>query len=253
MGFLRGIGKFLGSTIFTTFLVFAVLMMEMTSFTSHDNFKTLVSGLLENQFSAISESDLATLQSLLSFQCLQAESVKVPLSEGPPVTLKCSDIKNSDKSQLLDLITASLADSLYYKEFDCSFIDCITQGNQQNLLVVATNEGNQFYRNLQMYMWIGTGAGLALLLVSVGTWAGRLKGVGFNLLFIGLPFLLLGYVQSSLTSYLPVGLESSVKPVIDSLLSSIKNKFIIISVVGAVSLVGGYALAFYLSRRVKKK
>ena len=254
MGFLRGMGKFLGSIIFTTLLVVAVLLMEIVDFTSYDNFKSLAGGIFEKQlFSAISEQELEDLHSALLFQCSQTDRVSVPIFGGQPIVLKCGDIRNSDTSQLPTLITTSLVESLYYKDFDCSFVDCITSGNPQNLLVVASDEGNRFYKSLQVYAWAGTGLGLILLLVSIGTWAGRLKGIGFNLAFTGLPFLFLGYLQSSLIPTLPPEIESSVKPVVDSLTSSLRDKFIIVLVVGIVLLVAGYGLGLYLSRKGGKK
>lgn len=249
MGFFRGLGKFFGSTIFTTFFVFAILMVEMITFTGYDNFKAIASGLLEKQvLSAIDEKQFIDLQNSLLFQCSQTDKVNIPLGN-ITITLKCDDIKNSNKTELTNLITTSLIDSIYYKKFNCSFVDCIKSKDPQNLLVVATNEGNHFYKNSQVYMWIGAAVGLVLLLVSSETWAGRLKGVGFNLVFTGIPFLLLGYAQSLLVPAIPLELESSVKPVIDGLTSSLKNKFLIVLVIGVVLIVAGYGLGFYLSRK----
>lgn len=251
MGFLRGLGKFLGSTLFTTFLVLAILLMDLVSFTSYDNIKLVVNEIIEPQISsAISEQDLDTIWNLLILQCSQTDKVDLPILGGQPVTLKCSDVKSSDKAQLPSLITASLVNSIYYKEFDCSFIDCITKGDMQNLLIVASNEGNKLFKSWQIYSWIGTGIGLALLLVATKTWAGRLKGVGSSLVFVGLPFLLLDYAMSF---FIPAELMSSVAPLIDNLTSSMKTKFLIVLVVGAILLVAGYGLGFYLSRRGKKK
>lgn len=254
MAFLRGLGKFLGSTIFTTFLALAILLIEITSFTGYENFKSFASGIFEKQlFSSVTKQDLSDLQSFLLFQCSQTDRVNVPIFGGQSVTIKCSDVQNSDKSQLPALLTASLIDNLYYKDFNCSFIDCIRGGDPQNLLVVVSNEGNQFYRSLQLYTWIGTAVGLVLLLASIETWIGRLKGVGFNLVFTGLPFLVFGYIQSFLIPALPPEIESSVKPVIDNLMSSIRDKLIIVLVVGIILLVAGYGLGFYLLRKGKKK
>ena len=254
MKLLRGLGKFFGSTIFTTFLVLAILLMELVSFTSYDNFKLLASEISKKQlFSAMSEQDLTDLQQMLLFQCSQTDRINVPIFGGQPVVVKCDDVRNSDKAQLPTLITNALVDSIYYQKFNCSFIDCITKGNQQDMLIVASNEGNQFYKSLQVYMWIIAVVGLILLLVSIETWSGRLKGVGFNLVFTGLPFLFLGYIQSSFMPALPPAIESSVKPIIDGLISSLKDKFLIVFAIGVVLVIAGYALGFYLSRKDGKK
>ena len=252
MGLFRGLGKFFGSIIFTTFLVLAILLMELVDFTSYDNFKLIASGIFEEQLlSGISEQDLSDLRSFLLFQCSRTDKVNVPIFGGQAVIVKCDDVKNSNESQLPTLITTALVDSLYYKDFGCSFVECVRSASPQNLLIILSNEGNHFYKSLQIYTWIGAGVGLAMLLVSIGTWAGRLKGVGFNLVFTGLPFLLLGYISSFMPA-LPPEIESSVKPVIDNLTSSLKDKFIIVLVIGVILLAVGYALGFYLSRKSKK-
>ncbi len=252
MKILRALGKFLGSTIFTTFLVSAILIMEIISFTSYDNFKLLAGGLVETQLSSVlSDENLATLQTLLFFQCAQADKISVPMGR-QDIILNCSDVKDADRTQLKSAITIAVVDGFYYKKFDCKFIDCIKSGGLENLLIVATNEGNQFYKSLQIYLWVGTAVGLALLLVSIETWVGRLKGVGWNLAVTGFPFVFFKYVKAIPLPSIPAETQSFASPIIDSLLTSLGNKLMIVFVVGVIFLVAGYGLGFYLSRVSKK-
>lgn len=253
MGFLRGLGKFVGSIIFTTFLVLAILLMEIVDFTSYDNFKSVAGEILEGQlFSAVSDSDLDDLQNFMLFQCSGRDKVSVPLFGGRPIVLSCSDVANSNKMQLKSLITTALIDNFYHRDFNCSFIDCVTTGNYENLLIAVSGEGNEFYKSLQTYAWIGTALGLVILVMSTETWTGKMKGVGFNLVFVGLPFLLVGYFQSSLTPLIPPELEASVNPIMGGLMSSLKDKFMMVLVIGIVLVVAGYGLGFYLSEKKKK-
>ncbi len=253
MGFFRGLGKLTGSIAFTTFLVLAILLIEMVDFTSYDNFKPLAGDIFEGRlFSAVSDSDLDDLRNFLLFQCSGRDMVSVPLLGGQPVVLNCNDVRNSDKTQLKSLITTAVVDTAYYKDFSCSFIDCVMKGDPENLSVVVSSEGNEFYKSLQTYAWMGTVLGLALLVLSTETWDGRLKGAGFNLVFVGLPFLFVGYFQSSLTSLIPPELEAAANPIIESLMSSLKDKFMIVLGIGVASVAAGYALGFYLSRKKKK-
>lgn len=254
MGFFRGLGKFFGSTIFTTFIVLAILMMDIVIFTSFDNVKAVAGGILKEQlFSKMSQDDLAALKTMMSFQCSQTSQINLPIAGGQTIAMNCDDVENMEASQLPDVITNSIISSFYYRKFDCSFVDCLKRGGVENLMILASNDGNQFYRSLQTYMWIGAAIGLAILLVSTETWIGRLKGVGWNLVFTGLPFLILGFIQSRFMPSLPTEIESSVKPIVDNLLSSIKNKFIIVLMVGIALVIAGYALGFYLSRKSGKK
>ena len=95
-----------------------------------------------------------------------------------------------------------------------------------------------------MYAWIGTAIGLGLLVASIKPWAGRLKGVGFNLVFTGLPFLVLGYAQDALFSSLTTDVSATVQPIINDMLSSLSAKFMIVLVAGVVLLVVGYGIGF---------
>lgn len=258
MSFIRGVGAFLGSTIFTTSVMLAILLMQAADFTTYENFKSIASGIFRDQISSMfGEEDLESIMSYFLFQCQQTSMVNVPLG-GEPIVLSCNDIRNSDESQLPDLVVKSIIDKMYYKEFDCDFIDCVRSsmssifgggGNFENILIVASDEGNQFYRTSQMYMWIGSAVGLALMIFSIKTWPGRLKGIGLSLVFIGLPFLFLGYIQSL---FLPADSFEAmplVENAVESLMSSLKSKFITVLVAGIVLTAAGYALGFYLKKK----
>ncbi|MEM5805907.1 MAG: hypothetical protein QXM85_01785, partial [Candidatus Aenigmatarchaeota archaeon] len=159
------------------------------------------------------------------------------------------DVRSAGEDQLENLIITALVDSIYYKNFTCSFVECVKSGNPQNLLIVVTNEGNLFYKSSLMYMWAGSIVGLALLVVSSETWIGRLKGVGFNLIFTALPFIVLVYIQPLLISLLPEGAVSL--KVAEDLFTSLKNKFIIVLVIGVILIIAGYGLGFYSRSRKK--
>ncbi|MBI2547658.1 MAG: hypothetical protein HYW23_04440 [Candidatus Aenigmarchaeota archaeon] len=256
MGFFRGLGVALGSTIFTVFLIFSILMMEIAGFTSFQNVKAISSDILKGQlFSQISQSDMTTMQSMLLYQCSQSSQAALPLGAQQNIILNCNDIRNTDKSKLPDLVVSALIKDAYYKKYDCSFMDCLKNGGSQNFLVILSNEGNQFYRSVQTYFMIASLAGLILLAASLKTWVGRLKTVGFDLVFTGLPFLLVGYVESmsfSLIS-LPEQVQSTTRPIIDAFFTSMKSKFIIVLVVGAALLIAGFALGIYLSKKADRK
>ncbi len=254
MQILRGVGKFFGSFLFTTFLVLAIMMVQLVGFTSYSNFNSFAGGILEQQiFSQASENSLSDLRNYLMSQCHNTDRVQVPMGGSLPIVLKCDDVNNSDNEKLKSLITSTITEGIYNKQYDCSFISCIQSSNKEDLLFLVSNQGNQFYENLQLYMWLGTAAGLALLLVSTEKWPGRLKGVGINLVATGVPFLLFGLVQSNILSVIPSESLSTVEPIINKLASDLKNIFLIVLVVGAVLLIAGYALGYYQSKKNKDK
>ncbi len=260
MSFLRALGILTGSFLFTTFLVLGIMMMSIVDLTSHDNIKSLATDILENQIASSSSNiDLQDMHNFLLFQCTQMSKTTLALSDKlPPVVLDCNDIRNSDKSQLPNLIAGSLVDSIYYREFGCDFSNLLqcaqSPGNtlEGSPIFFISNEANQLYKQSVTWMWVGTALGLLVLLVSIETFAGRIKGVGWNLIIASFPVLVLNNVQSFLPT-VPSQVSDIVKPVIDNLISSLSTMFIIVFAIGIAFLVAGYGLQFYQSKKQKKR
>lgn len=253
MKVLRWLGKTFGSVLFTTFLVLAIFLMGLVNFSSYENAKATASPILKEQItSSISEDELTILHAALVQQCSTTDEVNLPLGD-LNATLDCNDIVNSDASQLPDLAVNIVVESFYYKDYSCSFIDCLKSPNQEDKLIAVSNEGNAFYKTWQMYSWVLSGVGLVILLVSVETWVGRLKSVGLNLVLTGLPFIALQSIQSMITPSVAPEVEAVIKPIIGELFSSITTKFMIVLVAGIILFIIGYGLGFYLSRKWRRK
>lgn len=250
MGFLGWIGKTFGSLIFMTFLSLSILLIDVINFTEYDNVKTVFGGIIQKiLFQNVDENALGQTRESLVNQCSNGvENVKVP--GNGDIFIKCSDLKNQNKS-IQDIITNSFIETFYNKKFDCGFVNCLTNGNSEDLQVILSHQGSQFLKEVQRYFWIGTAAGLALLLVSTRTWPGRLKGIGFNLVSAGIPFLFVSVVQKMLPTF-PEGFES-VQAIVNSLFSSIRTKFIILTIIGIALIISGYLLGIYLKRKGSNK
>ncbi|MBI2083999.1 MAG: hypothetical protein HYT70_00035 [Candidatus Aenigmarchaeota archaeon] len=253
MGFWRGLGKFFGGLVFTLALVGAILAMELVSFSSYENVKTVIGAVLDQQFSSLTSDQLQQLHTNLAFQCLTRATISLPLYEGlDAITLSCNDVSSSNNEQLKTLISNAVVDSVYYKKFSCSYIDCVTSGNQQDILIAFADEGNQFYKSAQTWLWIVAAIGLAIMLASIETWTGRLKSTGFTLAMTGLPFLFVSQIKSLLPP-IPAQVQGTIVPIIDNLISSLSSRFIIVLVVGVALLAAGFGLEFYLRKSGKLK
>ncbi len=250
MAILRWIGKTFGSMIFSTALILLILGMSLVDLTSYENVKSASAAIAKEQlFSKFTESDLNDFRTYLISQCTQSSVVNVPIGTGTPVILKCADVSNT-KNNLKDMISNAVADSVYYKNFNCSFIDCLTKGGLQNAQVIFSNEGHLFLKGTINYLWILTGVGLVILLASASTWQGRLKGIGFNLVFAGLPFLFINMTDKFIPP-LPEGF-GSVHDVINSFIASIRTRLMIVLIAGIVLIVLGFMLGFYTNKKRNK-
>lgn len=268
MGFLRGLGKFLGSLIFTTFLALVIVLMGIVAITSHDSIKQTASDILEKQLLyTTAEVNLEDVRNFLLFQCTQSSKTTLTLSGNlPQVILDCNDVRNSDSSKLPRLIAESLVDSIYYKNFGCNFsnlYECVTKPENviggvtpENVVIVPlfflSNEGNQFNMTAAIYSIVIAVVGLGILFASIENWVGRLQGLGWNLVITSLPILVLNKVQS----FVPAGspeTADAVKPLIDSFISSTTKLFMIALVVGIICLIAGYGMKFYQSKKQNKR
>lgn len=227
-------------------------MVELVDFTTYENINGLIATIMKEQLNTLfNENQLDQVYSTLYLQCSQTGQLPPDFSQ--IFNLNCGDVLKTDRSGFSDLIVKPTVDSIYYRKFDCNFIDCIRQGNSNNLIVLISEQGNLFYRSLLVYLLVGTSVGLAMLLISIETWAGRLKAVGWSLVFTALPFVILNFIQPSLISSLPPEIGTVAKPIIDSLTSSLTKKFIIVLVIGLALLVVGYGLRFYKPRQPRKR
>lgn len=247
MGLIRGIGKAVGGFLFTTFLIFSILMMALIQLTEYNSLKSTMSSLLLQQ---IDTKQIEQIYPILSMQCANRNTVELPYGE-EKIILKCSDIKS--KEDLQNLVTTSFFDGIYYKKYDCGFIECLQQPGEGSLLVLLSFHAHNFFKGLQYTMLIGTGIGAIIMLVSIESWPGRLKGFGTSLLVTGLPYFVFNYLVGPLIQKsLPIQISSAISPTVNKILSLMSTNFLIILVIGIVLTVTGY-IVVRLEKKEKPK
>jgi hypothetical protein len=252
MKILRGIGKSLGVLIFSFALVLAIMALTLTKFTSHDNLKSYIPGIIARQYN-LTDEELEQTHTFLLEECKGKESIDLSNITTANASLNCRDLEASTPQNIPNLIGTSIFDSFYYRKYDCGFITCLkTSGNNlDNLPALISYKGYQFFNSIQKFFWIAVGLSLILILVSVEKWDNRLKILGINLLIIGIPMLIFGYFKNHFLPPLPE-IASSIAPIINQLFSFITTDFLIITIVGAVLTVAGYSLKFFVKEKVKK-
>lgn len=184
----------------------------------------------------------------LSLSFLIFSMALVQLTEYENMKAFFSDIFSS---HIGDVDAGALFDSIYYKEFDCGFIQCVQVGKFDVLL---SAQGYEFFNGIKMYLIAAAVASAVVIFVSAETWPARMKGFGVPLIFIGLSYVMLSLVKSNIISKLPFAQEAeqigiSVAPIVDKIIAPMMNSFLIALVVGIVLTAGAYVLEYKEKRR----
>lgn len=248
MGILRSTGKGLGVLILSISLASAILITALVKFTEYDSLKSFVTEMFAAQFTSIDEKQMNDTYSTLLAECQQADSVELTVAEGRSITLNCKDVRASNPQDLPKLLGASIFNDIYYRKYDCEFIECLQRPGEERLTIFFSYKANLFFKSIQNFLWIGTTAGLVLILVSVEKWEGRLKTLGITLLVLGIPTLILGYFKDY---FLPAEAATMASPIITQFFGSVVNGFFIVTIVGLILTGVGYSLKFFKKKRKK--
>jgi hypothetical protein len=252
MGVIRSVGRSAGGFFFVLLLSMAILMMAIIEITEYNNLKPLITDTIAKQFTKqINAEQLSFMHTQLLSQCSGKETVEMPAGENLNVTLNCSSVKAGKPEDLGTLIGGAVFDKIYYNEYDCEFIQCYQQSDSQGKIsLFSTSLANQFFKKVLIYLWIGTGVFGLILLISSKGWEIP-KDFGKSLIVVGMPIIFTKFLKEKIN--LPTE-TSAAQPLIDKLLNSISNVYLIAIVAGAVLVVIGY-LGNYMEKRkgIKKK
>ncbi len=250
MGIARGLGKLIGTLLFTTFLTVSLLMIGLVEFTSYSNLKSFTGKILSD--SIASQTDINQIFSTLKQNCSNKEFADFQLGNSI-LKLKCSELGSMQAKDLPNLIASTLFDSIYYRKYDCNFLDCIRQGGIGNLVVVLSEHANNFLKSLQSTLWILTVAGAGILYFSTETMKGRLRAFGINLIFTGGSFFVLLYAIRFLLPPQILQANIDISDILDSLFGPVRNYFIIVLVIGMLLMILSYIAVPKVKPEKKRK
>lgn len=246
MGILRNIARSVGGFFFVLFLSMVILMMAVIEITEYDSLKPVVTDIIAQQITnQTSPEQLSQIHAQLSSQCSDKENVEFSAGENLNVTLNCLSIKGSKPEDLGVLIGGAVFDKIYFKEYKCGFIQCYQQSDfQGKASLLSTSFANQFFKKSLVYLWIGTGLFALILLISSKGWEIP-KNFGKSLIVVGLPIIFTKFLKEKIN--LPTG-TSAAQPLIDKLLNSISNIYLIAMAAGILLIIIGY-LGSYLTKK----
>lgn len=245
---LRTIGKWFGIFILIFFLFLTVFIHFMVKFTEFDTLSTLFTKIFVSN--VISKDQLNQMYSNLLDECgNKSQYGNVTLNIGnKSVVLKCEDIKKSTPEGLVNLAGKSFFADIYYKEYSCSFLDCLSKPGEDKYMVILSQKANAFFRNIQTILWVCTGVGVALIIISVKGLGDKLKTLGVTLLFSGISTLILIYIITHFISF-----PSEARSVIEGMFGLFLNILVAITITGLVLIILGYVLNFMHKKRSRKK
>jgi len=261
MSFLRTVGQFLGSLIFSFALGFLILFIALANFTQYNNLQPLVTSFVEAQLTKnITQSQLDALYFNLTEQCKTSTAATVPLSNNP-LSLKCEDVKTSSSSNISHLISKSIFNQTYYKKYDCNFVACIMQLNVENVNVQDTQSNQKFeiilsqkaydfFSGNQIPLVVAIAVGIVLVAVSVRVWYKIFKIIGVTLLLVGITYFFIPLIKTVVGAKF-VGAD--VTSVIDALFVSISGALTFCLIAGVALTAIGYISAYLLEKPKEKK
>lgn len=253
MSVLRKIAIFFGGFLFSTFLATAILTLSLVQLTEYNNLKSIAINVSEEQVMQqitqhIDSAQLATIHAQLLELCKGTEKIEVPF-DNESLTINCSDIANTKPEDLGKIIITSKFNEIYYKKYDCEFLDCLQKSTKEPMILFSS-KANNLFKEILNYLLVGTAVGAIILGISTKGW-GRIKSFGTCCICAGIPFFVINIIKGMLP--IPKEFVEVAEPIIEQTFSSISVKFLIVFVAGIILFILGVAGEFLKRKKVKKK
>lgn len=271
MGVLRGIGRAIGGLIFTLALSGLIFSIGLVQFTEYENMKAIFSELFGAQIGGgikelgtdgtaaqnVSSGALEEVYKRILLMCEGRDSIQVPSSEPDKfITINCNELRAATQAGGGENITTAIGnvaanalfDNVYYKKYDCEFLDCLQTGQ---LGIVLSAQGHEFFNSMQIYSAVATAAGAVIIIIASEKWSERMKGLGWPLVFTGVSYFLVDFTKSFIGSKMTGAQQAGIDltSIIDKIFAPMMSSFLVALVAGVVLTAGGYALAYKEKRK----
>ena len=250
--FLRSFIKVILTILLVLSLVSFILSLSFFQFTSHNNLEPRVTAFVEQEYSKQIQNnpeDFEKTRSDIIEDCSNNSEIDYFLENQDiieKIHINCSGINNEmGDERLIEIISNNLFNSVYYKEYDCSIINCFTNAetNPENVTVIFSKKANDFFFKFTILFLI-----VSLVLIALLILLNKPKfTVFYNLapafLISGLLFLV-GNPLSNLTK------EEPFSSLITSLSKNLSFNFLMLLILGAIFL--ALAILFNLLKKKSK-
>jgi hypothetical protein len=235
MAIARSILKGISSFFFLTFLLATVLLFGLVKFTQYENLKPIVISIISKQ---VNETQFSQLYPYIELYCKSRnETVKLNFTVGE-VEISCQEIFGKAPNQVVEIFASKVFDKIYYKKYECEFIDCLKGARKKEDYVIFVSEkSNLFFKEILPYSLFATIFFLIIFLIACESWYVRTKNLGITLLMLGLPYFIFRFTLSELLQkFLPLEMVEVVTPTIDVIFSYFHQSFFLILSISIVLL-----------------
>ncbi len=255
MSFIRTFFRVIFAILLTIALVLFIVNLSFMQTTSYNDLKPRVvvftEQTLSNSMEQSTPEDLSVLKTMLIENCSGQEETLFSFGEQEflpmnNVIIDCSEISNETTAeQLVNIVSTGVFDSIYYKEYNCSPLDCLSQTNQdpEKLLVIVSKKANNYFTNIGIILII-----IIILLIFGMVMLSKPKQTAIYalapaFLISGLLFLLKFPLSSAVS-----GVQEPIKGILELFISALFINALIVFILGIVFLV----LAIILKILIKK-
>ncbi|MEM5829171.1 MAG: hypothetical protein QW040_01035 [Candidatus Aenigmatarchaeota archaeon] len=194
MGLIRNIAKTVTFSLFSLFLFLSILTFFFYNLTNYNNAKNLYTILFKETVLKNKTQEIEEIYKKITVYCSLGvnESVQLPNN----ISLKCSEIANTNSTYMVDLIAKKFFDQLYFKDYECEIPECVREiRSGEDILVFFSLKAHKFFNSIILPIFILTIIFGVLLFLSIETWSGRARTFGFEFLSIGIFYFFLPYFK----------------------------------------------------------
>jgi hypothetical protein len=241
----RNIAKSIAGFFFFVFIGFTLILMSLTTLTEYDSIKDIVTKVIQQQppQDDFTEDQKQEIILNLKKECEGKEFIEgesIPIEGGANVLIKCSSLQNV--TDFNSLTYAAVVDTLYYKKYQCAFLDCMRTGEYYMPLIISET-AHKFYQQTFIYSLIATIIIGVIFVFLIEDNKSRLKSLGWVLIVSSIPFvalnLMIDYVVGVLAPQQTVPLLQSV---LKNIFTPMVNIYIYLLIAGIALTTVGYIM-----------
>lgn len=250
MTILSTLGKVCGELILVLGLAALLSAIALERFTEYKTLQPIMSDSISSAIVANSPN-IQEQESQIMQGCKMANgSIGVNFSQGVgPLSLNCTEISNSQPSDIPRIVSNAVFDKIYYKQYSCGFIACLQQlhGNER-LALITTQLANEFFNSIILPSLLAAAAGIVLVAAATRKWEGVAKSIGLIFIMAGAPFILFPLLGSYAQEFVAAGEVRLFQQVLATIFEPIKFYMLLLFVGGAVLAAAGF-VGTYMKRR----
>ncbi|MEM7826424.1 MAG: hypothetical protein QW451_02225 [Candidatus Aenigmatarchaeota archaeon] len=206
-----------------------ILTFFLRNLTSYENAKSLFSMIYSNVVLNASREKIESEYEKIVLHCNLYPNFTFSVNN---LSVSCSEILGKNLTLAIQTVAYKLFDSIYFKEYQCSFLECLRNINSlEDFLVIFSNKAYTFFDKIFKLSILTTSFFAILLLISIESWSERFKTFGLEFLSIGIFFFVFPLLQNIIFKELPFFVK---KDILDVVLNQFSSVFLFLLVAGAL-------------------